>query len=107
MVPNYEVVAIVRNTSSQPLKMLSMTVVLRRADNSLIGTQARTADVRNLEPGATCTIKMDTGENLDEIDHYDLRFTAGFPDEQNVEFTLEQPDRSPPRAKAFAGRRRP
>jgi TPR repeat protein len=100
MLPNYEVVAIVRNTSSQPLKMLTMTVLLRRADNSLIGTESRSGDVRNLEPGDTCTIKMDTGESLDEIDHYDLRFTAGFPDEKNVEFTLEQSNRPPAKAKA-------
>jgi len=107
MLPNYEVVAMVRNTSSQPLKMLTMTVILRRADNSLIGTEARMADVRNLEPGDTSTIKMDTGENLAEIDHYDLRFTAGFPDEKNVDFTVEQPERSAPRSKVPARRRRP
>jgi hypothetical protein len=106
MVPNYEVVVIVRNTSSQPLKLLTMTVLLRRADNSLIGTEARVADVRTLEPGDTSTIKMDTGANLDEIDHYDLRFTADFPDETNVDFTVEQPDRPPPRAKAPTGRHR-
>ena len=107
MLPNYEVVAMVRNTSSQPLKMLTMTVILRRADGSLIGTEARMADVRNLKPGDTSTIKMDTGEKLDEIDHYDLKFTAGFPDEKNVDFTVEQPERSAPRSKAPARRRRP
>ncbi len=97
----------VRNTSSQPLKMLSMTVILRRADNSLVGTEARMADVRNLQPGDTATIKMDTSEKLDEIDHYDLRFTAGFPDEENVNFTVEPPDRPPTRAQAPSRRRRP
>jgi hypothetical protein len=29
----------VRNTSSQPPRMLTMTVILRHVDNSLIGTQ--------------------------------------------------------------------
>jgi len=50
---------------------------------------------------------MDNGENLAEIDHYDLKFTAGFPDEKNVDFTVEQPDRPPPRANAPTRRRRP
>jgi hypothetical protein len=50
---------------------------------------------------------MDTGESLDEIDHYDLRFTAGFPDEKNVEFTVEQSNRPPAKAKAATRQRRP
>jgi len=108
MIPSYEVNALVRNTSSVPLKMLSMTVIFRRADNSLIGTEARMADARTLEPGDTTTIKaMDNGENIDEIDHYDLKFTAGFPDEKNVDFTVEQSNRPPTRSRAPTRRSRP
>ena len=108
MIPSYEVIAMVRNTSSVPLKLLTMTVIFRCADNTMIGTEARMADARTLEPGDSTTVKaMDNGENLAEIDHYDLKFTAGFPDEKNVDFTVEQTDRPPPRAKAPTSRRRP
>ncbi len=108
MIPSYEVIAMVRNTSSVPLKLLTMTVIFRRADNTMIGTEARMADARTLEPGDTTTVKvMDNGENLAEIDHYDLKFTAGSPDEKNVDFTVEQPERSAPRSKVPARRRRP
>ncbi len=108
MIPSYEVIAMVRNTSSVPLKMLTMTVIFRRADNTMIGTEARMADARTLEPGDTTTIKaMDNGEDLAEIDHYDLKFTAGFPDEKNVDFTVEQPERTAPRSKAPVRQRRP
>lgn len=81
-----------------------MTVIYRAADNSLIGTQDFFADVHHLQPGETSTIKVTTQDNLDTIDHYDLKFDANG---KNVDFTVEQADRSAPRANAPTRRRRP
>ncbi len=104
LLPVYQVTALVRNTSSQELFLLKMTVIYRAADNSLIGTQDFFADVHHLQPGETSTIKVTTQDNLDTIDHYDLKFDANG---KNVDFTVEQADRSAPRANAPTRRRRP
>jgi hypothetical protein len=97
VLPNYEILAVVRTTSRRPLKMLTVTVMLRRVDNSQVGTQAREADVQNLNPGETRTVKMVTGETLDEIEYHDSRFAAGFPYEKNIEFTVDQSRQAVPR----------
>jgi hypothetical protein len=85
MVPIYQVTALIRNTSSRPLKWLKMIVVFRDADDRLISTENQYADVRTIEPEATSTVKVMTRENLDTIDHYDLRFEA---DGRNVEYLM-------------------
>jgi hypothetical protein len=53
-----------------------MTVIYRTAIGRLIATENQYADVRNLEPGETSTVKVMTRENLDTINHFELRSEA-------------------------------
>jgi hypothetical protein len=72
----YRVFVEIRNTSRKKLMFLQMTILYRSAGNKLLHTKSTYSSPNEIEPGETATFQATTFENVDEIDHYNLKFEA-------------------------------